>query len=35
VILAGALLLVVWFVLVGRRLWELGHDAQEVKANPK
>jgi hypothetical protein len=35
VILAGALLLVVWFALVGRRVWELGHDAQEVEANPK
>jgi hypothetical protein len=24
-ILSGALLLVIWFVLVGRRLWQLGH----------
>jgi hypothetical protein len=25
IILPGALLLVIWFVLVGRRLWQLGH----------
>lgn len=35
VILAGALLLVVWFALVGRRLCQLGRDAREVEVNPK